>query len=109
MIAIFYFPYFFVINNKFSELGEVIRQKMVRLADGRYSCSECPYIANYSSNLFSHIEANHKVKGLDPSEHKVDYTCQICSKPHATKNALRKHLKRQHFVTNSMLANQTGF
>merc|ERR1711874_200690 len=76
-----------------TDLMDIIKEKMIRLSDGRHSCAECEYIANYSSNLFSHIEANH----MHQRETMLAiYTCQICAKPHGTKNALRKHTKRQH-------------
>jgi len=72
---------------------DLVKEKMIRLPDGRHSCTECEYIANYNTNLFSHIESKH----MQQRETMLAmYTCQICAKPHMTRNALRKHTKRNH-------------
>ena len=57
-----------------------------------WTCSMCEKYFNKKCNARSHIESNH----IDGASH----PCNICVKISSSRDALRKHLERQHGSNN---------
>ena len=71
-----------------SDLDDFIRSKMQKTHEGMWQCLFCFRVSKVKTNIFEHIEANHvETPG---------YSCDVCSKPCRTRNALRAHKHREH-------------
>jgi len=69
-------------------LDASIRNKMVRTADGFYTCTDCDYSTRYLTTCQNHIESKHvSTAGIQ---------CQFCTTVCPTRHALTMHMGRRH-------------
>lgn len=79
-----YFSYFIFLEY----LDASIRNKMVRTADGFYTCTDCDYSTRYLTTCQNHIESKHvSTAGIQ---------CQFCTTVCPTRHALTMHMGRRH-------------
>ena len=70
------------------DLNVQISDKIQYFEDGSYKCTDCDYASLSRGNVAKHIEARHVgLRGI---------VCPICYKPTTTREALKKHISRNH-------------
>ena len=84
-----------VINLILEELVAAIREKMKKLPDGLWACTDCNYQTKYSSTCQRHIESKH----LETA----GFQCSVCHQFCPTSNSLMSHQYRKHDIRYSQL------
>jgi len=69
-------------------LDEAIAQNIRKDELGVWSCAQCAYSSDRSSNVRNHIEAKHMTSS--------GFQCPNCSKISPTRHALKMHTSRKH-------------
>ena len=72
----------------FTEMDVLVKQRVIRHADGTFKCAECDYSSKFLHCLKIHIESKHIISN--------GFSCPECGKHVPTRNALRVHQKRNH-------------
>ena len=72
----------------FVGLDELIEQNMRKDETGNWTCSQCDFSSNRSSNTRNHIEAKHIESG--------GFQCLVCNAFSPTRHALKMHMLRKH-------------
>ena len=72
----------------FVGLDALIEQNMRKDESGNWTCSQCGFSSNRSSNTRNHIEAKHIQSG--------GFQCSLCNAFSPTRHALKMHMLRKH-------------
>jgi len=70
------------------DIDALVEQKIRRMEDCSYQCTECDYSSKTKHCMKIHIESKHIISG--------GYICPDCGKHTPTRNALKVHQKRNH-------------
>ena len=70
-----------------NNISDVLESMFFRDVDlGIYKCAHCEYVTPHKTNMKNHVESKHMISS--------GYTCPVCSKFCATKNAFSLHKSR---------------
>ena len=75
-------------GNSFEELDDLIKSKIIGNTGIGFQCADCNYATQSKRNMFNHIESRHVTS--------AGVECWACAKVCPTREALRKHMSRDH-------------
>ena len=78
-----------LIINLSAEVEAYVSQEFSEKGSSVWRCVDCGYKSDRRNNLLKHIDSIHLSEG---------YNCPICTKFCPSKNALQKHVKRNHWL-----------
>ena len=78
--------------NSYGELDEILKSRIFTDESGHHhTCTECSYSSTNRRNVVNHIESKHVTTcGVE---------CSVCKKTCPTREALRKHIARNHKIS----------